>query len=119
MFPFWESVVAPLIAASGAKRIIEIGALRGETTVLMLDALGPDAELHVVDPVPSFDPDEHVRRFPGRYIFHRDLSLNVLPGADAFDVALVDGDHNWYTVYNELRLLREAARAGGPGASRC
>ena len=79
MFPFWESVVAPLIAASGAKRIIEIGALRGETTVLMLDALGPDAELHVVDPVPDFDPDEHVRRFPGRYVFHRDLSLNVLP----------------------------------------
>jgi cephalosporin hydroxylase len=110
MFPFWESVVAPLIAASRAKRIIEIGALRGETTVLMLDALGPDAELHVVDPVPSFDPDEHVRRFPGRYIFHRDLSLNVLPEAGAFDVALVDGDHNWYTVYNELQLLREASR---------
>jgi cephalosporin hydroxylase len=110
MFPFWDTVVAPLISASGAKRIIEIGALRGETTVLMLDALGPDAELHVVDPVPDFDPEEHVRRFPGRYIFHRDLSLNVLPDADAFDVALVDGDHNWYTVYNELRLLREASR---------
>ncbi len=110
MFPFWESVVAPMIAASGAKRIIEIGALRGETTVLMLDALGPDAELHVVDPVPSFDPEEHMRRFPGRYIFHRDISLNVLPEAGAFDVALVDGDHNWYTVYNELRLLREASR---------
>ncbi len=110
MFPFWESVVAPAIMASGARRIIEIGALRGETTVLMLEGLGPDAELHVVDPLPEFDPDEHVRHFPGQYIFHRDLSLNVLPEAKAFDVALIDGDHNWYTVYNELRLLREAAR---------
>ncbi len=110
MFPFWKDVVAPMIAASGAKRIIEIGALRGETTVLMLDALGPDAELHVVDPLPEFDPEEHVRRFPGQYVFHRELSLNVLPGAGAFDVALIDGDHNWYTVYNELALLREAAR---------
>jgi cephalosporin hydroxylase len=112
MFPFWESVIAPAIEASGARRIIEIGALRGETTALMLEALGPDAELHVVDPVPAFDPDEHVKRFPGRYVFHRDLSLNVLPDAEPFDVALIDGDHNWYTVYNELRLLRESSRRG-------
>ena len=27
------------------------------------------------------------------------------------DAALTDGDHNWYTVINELRLLREVARA--------
>ena len=45
----------------------------------MLDHLGPDAELHVIDPLPSFDPAEHERRFPGRYVFHRDISHNVLP----------------------------------------
>ena len=116
MFPFWDTVIEPLIRASGAQRIVEIGALRGETTALMLDSLGPEAELHVIDPVPAFDPAEHERRFPGRYVFHRDLSLNVLPDAAAFDVALVDGDHNWYTVYNELRLLREASRRERPGA---
>ena len=110
MYPYWEDVVAPVIRAVGARRIVEIGALRGDTTVRMLDELGPTSELHVIDPVPAFDPGEHERRFPGRYVFHRDLSLNVLPRAQAFDVALVDGDHNWYTVYNELRLLREAAR---------
>ena len=26
--------------------------------------------------------------------------------------ALIDGDHNWYTVVNELRMLRDNARAG-------
>ena len=113
MFPFWATVIEPLIVASGAKRILEIGALRGETTALMLETLGPAAEFHVIDPLPAFDPAEHERRFPGRYVFHRDLSLNVLPEAGAFDVALVDGDHNWYTVYNELRLLREASRREG------
>jgi len=25
------------------------------------------------------------------------------------DAALIDGDHNWYTVYNELRLLADVA----------
>jgi hypothetical protein len=109
MFPFWDDVVAPIVKAARTKRLIEIGALRGENTVLLLEALGDDAELHVVDPLPEFDPEEHTRRFPGRYVFHRDLSLNVLPDAGAFDVALIDGDHNWYTVYNELQLLRKAA----------
>ena len=58
------------------------------------------------------------RRFPGRYIFHRDISHNVLPRLPAVDAALIDGDHNWFTVYHELRMLREAAAgAGAPAAA--
>lgn len=113
MYPFWESVIEPLVRTAGAQRIVEIGALRGETTAMMLDDLGPDAELHVIDPVPQFDPTEHEERFGGRYVFHRDLSLNVLPTSPAFDFALIDGDHNWYTVYNECRLLAEASAREG------
>ena len=79
----------------------------------MLDDLGPEAELHVIDPVPDFDPREHERQFPGRYYFHEALSLDVLPTLPPMDAALIDGDHNWYTVYNELRLLAEGARRGG------
>jgi hypothetical protein len=106
-------VIAPVLEASGARRVVEIGALRGETTVKIVNDLGPEGELHVIDPVPQFDPTEHERRFPGRYIFHRDLSHNVLPGLPAMDVALIDGDHNWYTVFNELRMLAETADAAG------
>ena len=65
MFPFWDLVIAPVLEAVGAKRVVEIGALRGETTTLMLERLGPDAELHVIDPVPEFDPAEHERALPG------------------------------------------------------
>ena len=121
MFPFWEDVIAPVIEAVGARRVIEIGALRGETTVQMLDRLGPDCELHVIDPLPQFDPAEHERAFPGRYIFHLGTSHDVLPTLPPADVALVDGDHNWYTVYHELRMLaddgqeaRRAAAGAGP-----
>ena len=49
MFPFWKSVIAPAIKAAGGRRIVEIGALRGEMTTLMLDDLGEEAELHVID----------------------------------------------------------------------
>src|SRR3954451_2487501 len=113
MYPFWDRVVWPILQAAKARRIVEIGALRGDTTVLMLERLGPDTELHVIDPVPEFDPALHEARFPGRYIFHRDISHNVLPELPAVDVALVDGDHNWFTVYHELRLLAEGARRDG------
>ena len=113
MYPLWDSVIEPVIRAAGGRRLVEIGALRGETTIRMLDALGPDSEVHVIDPVPEFDPSEHEEKFRGRYVFYRDLSLNVLPDAPPFDVALIDGDHNWYTVYNELRLLRETSRRAG------
>jgi cephalosporin hydroxylase len=113
MYPLWDTVVEPALLASGAKRVIEVGALRGDTTVHLLELLGPESELHVVDPLPQFDPSEHARRFPGRYIFHRDISHNVLPDLPPADAALIDGDHNWFTVYHELRMLRETARAAG------
>ena len=113
MHPFWNDVVAPVIEAAAARRIVEVGALRGEHTELLLERLGPDVELHVVDPLPDFDPAEHEARFAGRYVFHRDLSVNVLGELPAMDVALIDGDHNWYTVTTELRLLAGVSRAAG------
>jgi cephalosporin hydroxylase/GT2 family glycosyltransferase len=113
MFQLWDDVVAPVIDALGARRVIEVGALRGETTTRMLERLGPDCELHVIDPEPQFDPAEHERAFPGRYHFHRGTSHDVLPGLPPADAVLVDGDHNWYTVYHELRMLADTARRAG------
>jgi cephalosporin hydroxylase len=113
MFPLWDVAIAPVLHAARSRRVVEIGALRGETTQRMLEDLGPDAGLDVIDPEPGFDPADHERQFPGRYRFHRGLSLDVLPTLGPVDAALIDGDHNWYTVYNELRLLAEGARRHG------
>src|SRR5207244_8546532 len=108
--------IAPLIRMVAPERVVEIGALRSDTTASLLESLGAEAQLHVIDPVPQFDPEEHARRFSGRYVFHRDTSLRVLPKLEAVDVALIDGDHNWYTVYNELRMLHARSEAAGlPG----
>lgn len=111
MFPFWRPVIAPLLTAAGARRVVEVGALRGDNTRQIIEHLGPDSVLHVVDPVPGFDPSEHEREFPGRYVFHQALSLDVLGTLPPMDAALIDGDHNWYTVLHELRLLRQVSRA--------
>jgi len=113
MFPFWDIAVAPVLEAAQAHQILEIGALRGENTRQMIDRLGPETVLHVIDPLPDFDPIEHEREFKGQYVFYQALSLDVLADVPPVDAALIDGDHNWYTVYNELRLLRETARRTG------
>lgn len=113
MLPFWNLAIEPVLTAVRAQRVLEIGALRGETTAKLLRLLGPEAELHVIDPRPQFDPAEHETQFPGRYHFHRGLSLDVLPDLPPVDVALIDGDHNWHTVFNELRLLAATARVHG------
>ncbi len=110
MYPLWDDLIAPFIKAVKARRVIEIGALRGETTVKMLHDLGDECELHVIDPLPQFDPAEHERAFPGRYFFHLGVSHDVLPTLDAADIVLVDGDHNWYTVYNELKMLEATSK---------
>ena len=115
MYPFWRDVVAPIIQATEARRIVEVGLLLlGQSTQLMLDEMGPDVEVHVVDPKPMFDPTEHESRFPGRYVFHRDLSVNVLghrhprtSPAPRRRPQLVHGLH-------ELDLSGLARRAGTP-----
>jgi cephalosporin hydroxylase len=115
MFPLWDVAIAPVLTGARARKVVEIGALRGENTVQILDHLGPRGELHVIDPVPDFDPAEHEAQFPGRYFFHRALSLDVLPTLEPMDAALIDGDHNWWTVYNECSMLAASAtRAGVP-----
>src|SRR3974377_974286 len=113
MEPLWEIAIAPILAAAAPRRVLEIGALRGETTRLVLEALAPGAELHAIDPVPQFDSDAWVKQNPGRFFFYRDLSLSVLPSLPPMDFALIDGDHNWYSVYNELRQLRQTRRGAG------
>lgn len=110
MIPFWNIAVRPVLEASGARFVAEIGALEAGTTRNLVAALRPGAELHVIDPKPQFDPAD-LARDDARIIFHEDLSLNVLPALPPLDLVLIDGDHNWYTVFNELRELRAVSRA--------
>lgn len=119
MFPFWEAIVEPALAVVAPRCVVEIGALRGDTTELLLARLRADAELHVIDPDPRFDPSAHERRFAGRYVFHRAASLDVLDSLPPTDLALIDGDHNWYTVLHELEALRARADAAARPAPLC
>ena len=112
MFRFWEIAIAPAVEAVRAHRIVYIGAVDDDTRALLLEALGAGGELHVIDPsAPTHDgPDDESS---DRYFLHRGHSHELLPLLPPVDVALIDGDHNWYTVSSELQLLSDTARAAG------
>jgi MMP 1-O-methyltransferase len=45
-----EDALVLLEAGCGAKRVVEIGVYEGSSALVLCGALGPDAELHLVDP---------------------------------------------------------------------
>jgi hypothetical protein len=109
-------VIAPLLAAADPDVVIEIGVYRGAITKLALRTTAErGAIVHAIDPAPqdAFDPEALQEAYGERFVFHRALSLDALPGIGGADVVLIDGDHNWYTVYNELRTIARLADGDG------
>jgi methyltransferase family protein len=107
MFQHFESLIRPLLDATRRLRtIVEVGADYGEHTSKLLPYVrSRRAHLHIIDPVPHRDLTHCQRQYASCSTLHQALSRDVLPSLDAPDVVLLDGDHNWYTVLEELRIL--------------
>lgn len=116
MLPHWDSVIEPLLAALDNGPIVEVGAGAGETTRRLADfAAQRNLVLESIEPEPQFDVEAMERRFGHSFRLHRHRSHDALERIEPPAAAIVDGDHNWYTVYGELtRLGIAAARARQP-----
>ena len=111
---FWESVVEPVLEAVAPSTIVEVGAWKGQNTRNLVEfAAERGCSLHVIDPEPLFDPEELGRPLGDAFVMHGEQSLNALPLVGAPDLVLIDGDHNWYTVFHELQLLEKGSAASG------
>ena len=111
---FWKTVTQPLLEAVAPSVIVEIGSDGGlQTRLLLGHCREHGGTVHVIDPFPKYDVDEWRQEWGESLVFHRGTSHDVLPAIPACDVALVDGDHNWHTVFHELRLLNEIATSAG------
>jgi Methyltransferase domain len=105
---FWFKVIRPILTAAEPEVVVEVGAGAGAHTRRLAKFCGShEIALHVIDLAPGFDPSD----LGGEIVFHRQLSLDALPDVGPVDVALIDGDHNWYTVVNELTLLQRTAQS--------
>ncbi|WP_462186843.1 class I SAM-dependent methyltransferase [Frankia sp. CcWB2] len=107
-----REIWVPLLEASGARSIAEIGSESGVTTSLLVDLLrrGGGGRLVVIDPEPGVSPasggglDVHVIR---------GHSPQALDGHAPTDAYLIDGDHNYATVHGELTEIDRAVTLFG------
>lgn len=114
MLAFWPEVILPILQHLEPTSIVEIGAEEGKTTRKLLEfSMSRDTTVTVIDPLPRFDHQQWARRYPGKLRIVALPSLVGLPSVEQFDVVLIDGDHNWYTVYHELRLIETLSKQIG------
>jgi predicted O-methyltransferase YrrM len=133
-----------LEAVRGARRVVEIGVYEGSSALALCQALGPEAELHLIDPF-GHHPDalpsgwgatewatrrvvrRAARRGGPRVRWHVALSERVAEGWSApVDLVFIDGDHSeagcdldWVSWHRSVpvggRVVFHDARAGRAG----
>src|SRR5215213_5116865 len=102
----------PCLDAAGVRTIAEVGAFAGDLTRVLVDwAAGAGARVAAIDPAPQPALLALEREHPELELI-RDTSLAALPRIALPDAIVLDGDHNYWTVGEELRLIDERA----PGA---
>jgi len=108
---FWETAILPVLEAAQPEVLAEIGSREGRLSAQLLGFCAQrGGVVHVIDPAPSFDVSAWEAEHGERLMFHRCLSLEAIPQLPVPDVLFVDGDHNWYTVFNELKAVEDRAR---------
>jgi Methyltransferase domain len=103
-------LLVPCLDAVGARSVVEVGAYAGDLTELLLEwAARVDARVVAIDPAPQ---KELVALAEARDDLElvRQTSHDALKRIELPDVFVIDGDHNYYTVGQELRLIGERAR---------
>jgi hypothetical protein len=106
-------LILPCLDAAGVRSIAELGAFAGDLTRVLVDwADTAGARVAAVDPSPQEGLVALARERPGLELI-RETSLAALPALPELpDAVVIDGDHNYFTVSEELRLIGERA----PGA---
>jgi hypothetical protein len=100
-------VMVSCLEIAGARSVVEVGAYAGDLTRFLLDWAGPaGARIWAIDPSPQ---DELVRLSEERpeLELHRATSHEALRAMARADAYVIDGDHNYFTVSEELRLIAE------------
>jgi len=111
MHRFWERVTYPIFIEMKPKKIVEIGVFRGENTEKILQYCQQE-EAHLIA-IDTETKDMSISMNSNFLTFIKGLSLDVLPTLSDYDAILIDGDHNWYTVYHELKIVEKFAIENG------
>jgi hypothetical protein len=107
-----REILIPCLEISRARSVIEVGAYAGDLTRVLVDwAAKSGARVWAIDPAPQEELVE-LDREREQVELVRKTSLDALPLVPLADAVVIDGDHNYYTVSAELRLIAERAEGG-------
>jgi hypothetical protein len=107
---FNAELVLACLDMAGARSMIEIGADAGDLTRLLVRwAEQVGARVVAIDPEPQESLIQLERDRPELELV-RERSLTVLASTAPADAIVLDGDHNYFTVTEELRLIADGAR---------
>jgi hypothetical protein len=102
-------ILVPCLDVAGARSVVEVGAYAGDLTRVLVDwAAESGARVWAIDPSPQ-EALVELDRTRGELELLRETSLEALAHIPLPDAAIIDGDHNYYTVSQELRLIDERA----------
>jgi hypothetical protein len=105
-------VMLPCLDAAAARSVIEVGAYAGDLTGVLVEwAEGARGRVWAIDPSPQpslIRLDEEREELE----LVRETSFEALPHVPLADAVIIDGDHNYYTVSEELRIVAERAEGG-------
>lgn len=106
-------LILPCMEAAGSRKVVEIGSEFGGTSKALGDWLAErGGSLVCVDPSPRAGFTAWAESTPNvRHLPH--ASLDVIHALGDADTWLVDGDHNYHTVIEELRGISRTASGGG------
>jgi Methyltransferase domain len=108
-------VMIACLEAAGARSVLEIGAYAGDLTRFLLSwAQSAGVKVSAIDPSPQPELVALSEQHPELTLV-RATSLEALGAMDRADAYVIDGDHNYYTVSEEIRLIVD--RASDSGAS--
>jgi hypothetical protein len=100
--------------AAGVRSVIEVGAERGRLTQELLKWAAPSsARVTAIEPAPISDLLELVEEHPDLEVVE-ETSLEALEHLAIEDAIVLDGDHNYYTLSNELQLIAERSEGRMP-----
>jgi Methyltransferase domain len=105
-------VIFPCLDVIGARSVLELGASHGDFTgELLAWAVSSEASISAVDPTPAPELLALAERHPELNLI-REMSHEALGGAAGYDAIVIDGDHNYYTVSEDLRLIDQGTAGG-------
>lgn len=109
----FADIVLGCLETAGAREVVEIGAEFGGMSKLLAEyAARKGGTLTSIDPSPKPEFLEWVGA-QGNVRPIASTSLAAVPDLTNVDAWVIDGDHNWYTVYHELKAVDAVCRRDG------